>query len=75
MIRRAKENNKNIVEIVKVAMSQVEIKTKNTTQLVMSKEVPKWLGQKFEIQKNEIERWAKNYKSSEKEKYGYVIEI
>ena len=44
MIRRAKENNKNIVEIVKVAMSQVEIKTKNTTQLVMSKEVPKWLG-------------------------------
>merc|ERR1712177_2478 len=37
-------------------------------------EIPKWIGQEFEVWKKEMEKWHENYKSSEETKYCNVME-
>merc|ERR1712082_500101 len=37
-------------------------------------EIPKWIGQEFEVWKKEMEKWHENDKSSEETKYCNVME-
>ena len=46
----------------------------NTSVMVGRTEIPKWLGQSYDIWMNEIDRWTKNEKSLDKTKYCDVLE-
>ena len=37
-------------------------------------EIPKWIGQEFDVWKKELEKWNENDKSSEETKYCNVME-
>ena len=37
-------------------------------------EIPKWIGQEFDVWKKELEKWNENDKSSDETKYCNVLE-
>merc|ERR1711881_5761 len=45
-----------------------------TNLMVGRTEIPKWIGQEFEVWRKEIEKWIENDKSSEETKYCNVME-
>ena len=45
-----------------------------TSLMIGRTEIPKWIGQEFDVWKKEVEKWDENDKSSEETKYCNVIE-
>merc|ERR1712115_433106 len=45
-----------------------------TSLMIGRTEIPKWIGQEFDVWKKELEKWNENDKSSEETKYCNVIE-
>ncbi len=45
-----------------------------TSLMIGRTEIPKWIGQEFEVRKKEMEKWHENDKSSEETKYCNVME-
>ena len=45
-----------------------------TSLMIGRTEIPKWIGQEFDVWKKELEKWDENDKSSEETKYCNVIE-
>ena len=45
-----------------------------TSLMIGRTEIPKWIGQEFEVWKKEMEKWHENDKSSEETKYCNVME-
>ena len=46
----------------------------NTSLMIGRTEIPKWIGQEFDMWKKDLEKWNENDKSSEETKYCNVIE-
>ena len=40
-----------------------------TSLMIGRTDIPQWIGQEFEVWKRELEKWNKNYKSSDETKY------
>ena len=45
-----------------------------TSLMIGRTDIPKWMGQDFEVWKKELEKWKENDKWSEKTKYYNVLE-
>ena len=45
-----------------------------TSSMIGRIEIPKWIGQEFEVWKKELEKWYENDKSSDETKYCNVLE-
>ena len=74
-----------ITYINKQKMAEIEFKqdrelelAKNlpakTSLMIGRTEIPKWIGQEFEVWKKELEKWDENDKSSDETKYCNVLE-
>ena len=45
-----------------------------TSLMIGRTEIPKWIGQEFDVWKKELEKWNENDKSSDETKYCNVLE-
>ena len=65
-----------IGEAVRLAIESVEQKNRpkvKTTQLTRPRFPPIWSGQEYDRQKIEVEKWFDNNKSTDEEKYIYLL--
>merc|ERR1712101_99371 len=70
-------NSQKIEDMIFRLDKEAEIAKKmpaKTNLMVGRTEIPKWIGQEFEVWRKEIEKWTENDKSSEETKYCNVME-
>ena len=70
-------NNQKIAEITFKQDRELELAKAmpaKTSLMIGRTEIPKWIGQEFEVWKKEMEKWHENDKSSEETKYCNVME-
>ena len=74
-----------ITYINKQKMAEIKFKQENelelaktlpakTSLMIGRTEIPKWIGQEFEVWKKELEKWNENDKSTDETKYCNVLE-